>query len=157
MAACPRSAVLIGILYRFVPEVGVDLQLRLIGLLSRAQVGRCELEGVEEQTCAAHIDVVGGETGHDFAERLQDGVGAGGCEEGEGAAACDALVRVDDDAARVVVVVAELLITHAGAAAARVVGKDVVALVVVIGVVVVRGGFVVHGIPLVFVQSLQSK
>lgn len=54
-------------------------------------------------------------------------------------------------------VVAELLAAHAGAAAAGVVGEDVVALVVVVGLVVVDGGFVVHGYPPVLVQSLQCR
>jgi hypothetical protein len=136
----------------------VDLELWFIRLLRRAQVGGCELEGIEEKSCAAGVDVVGGDAGHYLSERLQDGVRAAGGEEGEGASASDAAVGLDDGAAGVVVVVAELLVAHARAAAAGVVGEDVVALVEVIGVVIVLHGWISHrSIPLVFLQSLPYK
>ena len=113
-----------------------------------AQVGGGDLEAVEQETGAARVDVVGGDADEEFAEGFLDGVVVGGGEEGEGAAAGEALVGTDDGTAGVVVVVAELLAAHARAAAAGVVGEDVVALEVVVGLVVVDGGFVVHGYPL---------
>jgi hypothetical protein len=116
-------------------------------LLCGAQIGGCDLEAVEKEAGAARVDVFGGDADEELAEGLLDGVEVGGGEEGEGAAVSEALAGADDGAAGVVVVVAELLVAHAGAAAAVIVGEDVVALVVVVGLVVVDGGFVVHGIP----------
>jgi hypothetical protein len=66
-------------------------------------------------------------------------------------------VRADDGSAGVVVVIAELLVAHAWAAAAGVVGEDVVALVRLSGFALFFVAGLCMGIPLAFVQSIQSR
>jgi ABC-type sugar transport system substrate-binding protein len=65
----------------------------LLCLLGGAQVGGGDLEAVEEEAGAARVDVVGGDADEELAEGLLDGVVVGGGEEGECAAAGEALVR----------------------------------------------------------------
>jgi hypothetical protein len=97
--------------------------------LGFGEVEAGDLEAVEEQACAAGVDVVGGDALQDFADGGLDGGAVFGEREVEGGAAAAALFWVGDGAAGGVVVVAELLLAEAGAGAAVAVGEDVAALV----------------------------
>ena len=91
------------------------------------EVGVGGLEGVEEEACAAEVDVVVGDTEHDVSDGVLD-LGAGvGDGDGEGCLAGAALSEVGDGRAGLVVVVAEAFATHGGTAAATVFGAEVAA------------------------------
>ena len=87
-----------------------------------------DLQGVEDETGAAGVDVVVAEQMNDFAEGGLDGGPGVGCSEQEEVAAGLAQTGLGDGFAGVVVVVAEVGAAHGGAAAAESVGKDVAAL-----------------------------
>ncbi len=107
---------------------GCGCGLVLLVFLRGGEVGRGDLEGVEDEAGAAGVDVVVAEEMNDFAERgLNGGPGVGSSEEEEVAAGL-AQAGLGDGFAGVVVVVAEVGAAHGGAAAAESVGKDVAAL-----------------------------
>jgi hypothetical protein len=99
------------------------------------EVGGGDLEGVEEESGAARVEVVLGDAGDDLAEGLLDGGAAAGLGELEGAAAGLAEAGVGDGLALGVVVVAELFAAQGGGAAAAALGEGVAALVAAEGVV----------------------
>jgi hypothetical protein len=109
----------------------------LLGVLVVFEVGGGDLEGVEEESGAARVEVVLGDAGDDLAEGLLDGGSAAGLGEGEGAAAGLAEAGVGNGAALGVVVVAELFSAHSGGATAASLGEGVAALVAAEGVVAV--------------------
>jgi hypothetical protein len=98
-----------------------------------------DLEAVEEQACAAGIDLVGGDALEDLADGELDGGLVFGQGQVEVGAAVLAVARVGDGAAGGVVVVAEVFSAEAWAAAAVAVGEDVAALVAF--------RLVLHGVP----------
>jgi hypothetical protein len=109
----------------------------LLGVLVVFEVGGGDLEGVEEESGAAWVDVVLGEAGDDLAEGFLDGGSAAGLGEREGTAAGLAEAWVGDGLALGVVVVAELFSAQGGRAAAATLGESVAALVATKGVVAV--------------------
>ncbi len=88
-----------------------------------------DLEAVEEQTCSAGIDLVGGDALEDLADGELDGGLVLGQWQVELGAAVLAVARFGDGAAGGVVVVAEVFSAEAWAAAAAAVGEDVAALI----------------------------
>ena len=93
------------------------------------QVEAGDLEAVEEEACAAGVEVVGGDAAEDFADGGLDGAAVLGDGEVEGGLAGAAGFQVGYGFAGGVVVVAEGLAAQAGAGAAVSVGEDVAALV----------------------------
>ncbi len=101
-----------------------------------------DLEGVEEQACAAGVEGVFSETFHDLADGVLDGAAVFGQREGDRALVGRVVIGVVElgrglGAAGGVVVVAEVLVAETGRAAAATVGEDVAALVAAVG----DGGF----------------
>ena len=94
----------------------------------RREIGAGDLEAVEEETGAAGVEVVGGETLEDEADGELDGGAVLKDRELDGGAAGFAGVGVGAGTAGGVVVVAEVLVAERGAAAAVAVGEDVAAL-----------------------------
>jgi hypothetical protein len=96
--------------------------------LGFGEVEAGDLEAIEEEACAAGVDVVGGDALEDFADGGLDGGAVFRERQVESGAAASALFWVGDRAACGVVVVAELFVVQAGAAATVAVGEDVAAL-----------------------------
>jgi hypothetical protein len=137
-----------------------------------SEVGVGGLEGVEEETCAAEVDVVAGNADHDGSDSLLNLEARVGLGDGEGGLASAALAEVCGGAASLVMVVAEALAAHGRTAAAAVFAATVMAtpggrcgllrdlLDDVSGLRIFRGfdGFVllIHGYPLVsfFAQNI---
>jgi hypothetical protein len=99
----------------------------LLGL-GFGQVEAGDLEGVEEESGAAGVEVVGGDALDDLADGGLDGGAVLGQWQVEGAEAGFAGLWVGDGFAGGVVVVAEVLVAERVAAAAAAVGEDVAAL-----------------------------
>jgi hypothetical protein len=112
------------------------LDVFLLGLMI-LDIGRGDLQGVEEESGAAEVDVVVADAGDDLAEGVLNGSAAGGLGELEGVAAGLTVVGVGDGFAGLVVVVAELLAAHGGGATALAVGQGVAALVLAPGIIAV--------------------
>jgi hypothetical protein len=102
------------------------------GELLGREVEGGDLEAVEEEACAAGIELVGGEAEQDLADGGLDGAAVLGRGEGEGGAAAaglfGGLVTLGCGLAGVVVVEAEVLLAERGRAAAMAAGEDVTAL-----------------------------
>jgi len=80
------------------------------------EVGAGDLEGVEQQTGAAGVDLVGGEAADDLAEVELDGGAVVGFEQGEGGLAAGPVLgfAFEDCASGLMVVVAEVLVAERG-------------------------------------------
>jgi hypothetical protein len=97
--------------------------------LGFGEVEAGDLEAIEKKTCAARVDVVGGDALKDFSDGGLDGGTVFWQGQVEGGAAAAAAARIGDGFSGGVVVVAELFCAEAWALAAAAVGEDVAALV----------------------------
>jgi hypothetical protein len=97
--------------------------------LGFGEVEAGDLEAIEKKTCAARVDVVGGDALKDFSDGGLDGGTVFGQGQVEGGAAAAAAARIGDGFSGGVVVVAELFCAEAWTGAAVSVGEDVAALV----------------------------
>lgn len=112
------------------------------------EVCGCNLEGVEEESSAAGVDVIGGDAYDDFTEGVLDGCAGGWWLELEGFATGLAALGVGYGATGCVVVVAEFFSAHGGRTAGLAVGQGVAAVVLTPGVVAVFDLFdeLMHGV-----------
>ena len=93
------------------------------------EVGAGDLEGVEEESGAAGVDLVEGDALDDLADGGLDGAAVLGEWQVEGGLQTSAFAEVFHRAAGLVVVIAEMFSTEGARAAAVAVGEDVAALV----------------------------
>jgi hypothetical protein len=124
------------------------------------RVGVSGLESVEEEAGAAEVDIVGGDTEHDFTEGLLDLCAGVWGSQGKGGVAGTALAESGGRTAGFVMVVAEALAAQGGAAATVLRGAAMMAAA--------RGrrglvgnmdgfGFVHRGPPVVFLCKVFKK
>ena len=107
-----------------------------VGLLFGAgQVGRGDLEAVEEQSGAFGVEVVGGEAAQDFGDGKLDGGAVFELADGEGGLLGAALSEVFHRAAILVVKIAKRFLFECGRAATMAGGEDVAALETGVGCV----------------------
>jgi hypothetical protein len=94
------------------------------------EVGTGDLEGVEEETGAAGVDVVRGDASENLAEGVLDAVSTAGYGKLEPVASGLPLLRIGDGSTGVVMVVAKFFSTEGRTAATMPVGPGVPAEVV---------------------------